>query len=309
MARRMNDDRESDQSPLRINAYVLVADPSYLRESIQAYYPHVDRIVLSYDRNATSWTGTPLPIQQCLAIIAELDVDGKCEHHPGEFGRPGFTPMSNETHQRQHALDRASAGADWVLQLDTDEVMLNPSVFFAMLRTADREGAAALDFPARWLYSRTASGRYLEVTRRFWQVAGSFPGPLAVRAGVRLQHARQTDAATYRVDFAPRNTDPWRRPDAHVDAVISAADSVLHFSWVRDEEAIRRKFGWSGHTRHMRPPRVYRQWMWRRRHPLLTTLTTPLRRRDAGRYRLARIPEPPGGVPIALTFTPAELTP
>lgn len=292
----------------RLHAYVLVADPSYLRESIQAYYPLVERIVLSYDENATSWTGTPLPVQQCLEILAEIDVDNKCEHHPGHFARTELAPFENETYQRQHALDRASVGADWVLQLDTDEVMLNPSAFLDMLRRADSHGADALDFPSRWLYTRTSPGRYLEVTRRFWQVAGSFPGPLAVRAGVRLRHARQTEAPVFRVDFATRSTDPWRSPNAPVDAVIPGEDAVLHFSWVRDPAAMRRKFEWSGHTRHMRPPRVYRRWVWRTKHPLLASLTTPLRRRDDGRYRLARIPEPPGGAPVVLTFTTAEST-
>lgn len=292
----------SRDAPRRINAYVLVADPSYLRESLEAYYPYVDRILLSYDRTSTSWTGTPLPVAQCLEIIAELDVDGKCVHAPGDFARTEHPPLVNDTFQRQAALDAASDGADWVLQLDTDEVMLRPDVFFDMLERADRAGAGGLDFPARWLYTRTGRGRYLEVTRRLWQSAASFPGPLAVRAGTVLRHARQADVELFRVDLAPRSTDPWRRADAPVHAVIARDSAVVHFSWVRNPEAIRRKFNWSGHTRVMTPPKVYRRWEWRTRHPLLTVLTTPLRRRDDGRYRLVRIPEPPGGPPIEISY-------
>lgn len=291
----------------RISAYVLLADPSYLKESIGAYYPYVDRIVLSYDRAATSWTGTPLPIDQCLRIVAELDVDGKCEHHAGDFGRAGFSAFDNETHQRQAALDEASVGADWVLQLDTDEVMLEPETFFAMLERAERAGAAGLDFPARWLYTRSRGGRYLEVTRRLWQSAAAYPGPLAVRSGTVLHHARQADIDLFRVDFAAQSTDPWRRADAPVHAVIPVSQAVAHFSWVRDPEVIRRKFAWSGHEAVMRPPKIYRRWVWRTKHPLLTALTTPLRRRDDGRYRLVRIPEPPGGMPIPVSFTADEL--
>lgn len=289
----------------RINAYVLLADPSYLRESITAYYPYVDRIVLSYDRNATSWTGTPLPIDQCLRIIEELDVDEKCVRAPGDFARLEHHPLDNDTFQRQAALDIASEGADWVLQLDTDEVMLDPRTFFDMLARAEQAGAAGLDYPARWLYTRIGPGRYLEVTRRYWQVAASFPGPLAVRAGTVLNHARQANVPLFRVDFAERNTDPWRSSDAVVHAVVPRASAVLHFSWVRDPEAIRRKFAWSGHTRVMRPPKVYRRWVWRTRHPMITALTTPLRRRDDGRYRLSRVPEPPGGAPIVIAFPDA----
>ncbi|GAA2858438.1 hypothetical protein [Microbacterium arabinogalactanolyticum] len=282
----------------RRTAYVLLADPSYLRESIGAYYDRVDRIVVSYDRSHTSWTGTPLPLQQCLRLISDLDRDSKMVLAPGDFARPGETGLANDTHQRQVALDQASEGSDWVLQLDTDEVMVSPDVFFDMLNRAESAGARGLDFPSRWLYTRTGPGRYLEVTRRFWGVAASYPGPLAVRAGTTLRHARQADIDLFRVDFAPRNTDPWRPPDAEVHAVITPDKGVLHFSWVREPDVIKRKFGWSGHSEHMQPPEVYRRWVWRTRHPLLTAVTTPLRRRDDGRYRLSRIPEPPGGEPI-----------
>ena len=47
---------------MRVTAYVLIADPNFLAASLGSYYRWVDRIVLSYDRTATSWTGTPLPV-------------------------------------------------------------------------------------------------------------------------------------------------------------------------------------------------------------------------------------------------------
>ncbi len=68
---------------MRVTAYVLVADPAFLRESIRAYYDRVERIVLSYDETSTSWTGTPLPVAECLRLIEEVDPDGKCVHAPG----------------------------------------------------------------------------------------------------------------------------------------------------------------------------------------------------------------------------------
>lgn len=281
-----------------VSAYVLLADPSYLAESLAAYYPHVDRIVLSYDARGLSWTGTPLPVEQCLAIARALDVEGKCVEAPGRFARPDVDPLDNDTHQRQAALDLASEGAQWVLQLDTDEVMLKPGRFFGALRNADAAGAGGLDFPARWLYSRVAPGRYLEQTDRLWRRVASYPGPLAVRAGTRLKLARQADVPLYRVDLRGRNTDPWHPADAPVHEVIAADEAVLHFSWVRRPDAIQRKFGWSGHTAEMKPPAVYRRWEWRTRHPLLTVATTPLRGRSRAWYRLAGVPEPPGGEPI-----------
>ena len=280
-----------------IAAYVLLADPSYLAASIGAYYPHVDRIVLSFDESSTSWTGTPLPVAQCLEIVRRLDVDGKCVPAPGRFARLDRDPLENDTHQRQAALDAASDGAEWVLQLDTDEVMLRPAAFFDALHRAERAGAGGLDYPARWLYTRPRPGLYLEQSTRLWGRAASYPGPLAVRAGTRLRLARQADVPLYRVDLRARNTDPWHPADAPVDHVVTADDAVAHFSWVRHPEVIRRKFGWSGHTDQMRPPQVYRRWAWRTRHPALTALTSPLRSQSGGWYRLSRIAEPPGGAP------------
>ncbi|WP_309127641.1 hypothetical protein [Microbacterium sp.] len=284
----------------RLTAYVLLADPSYLAQSVGAYYDHVDRIVVSFDRTHTSWTGTPLPVAQCLRIISAMDRNRKLVLAPGDFARHRHSGFDNETFQRQTALDQASEGADWVLQLDTDEVIASPPVFFDMLDRAALSGAGGLDFPSRWLYTRAGSGRYLEVTGRWWTRAASFPGPLAVRAGTRLRHARQAEAELFRVDFRRRNTDPWRPADAEVHAVVDPRDAVLHFSWVRDPAVIRRKFGWSGHSDSLRPPKIYRRWVWRTRHPYVTALTTPLRRRDDGRYRVSRVPEPPGGAPLQI---------
>lgn len=290
------------RTPLRISAYILVADPSYLRESLLSYYDHVDRVVLSYDETSTSWTGTPLPLAQCLRIVDEIDADAKCVHAPGRFARLEHSAMDNETHQRQAALDEASQDADWVLQLDSDEVLLSPDAFFDSLHEADRAGADGLDFPSRWLYARVGAGRYLEGSGRLWRRAASYPGPMAVRAGVRLRHARQADIELFRVDVAARSTDPWRPKNAPVHRAISAQHAIAHFSWVRDEAVIRRKFAWSGHVDDLRGPVPLRRWRHRTRHPLLTALFTPLRRGSDGWFRLARIPEPPGGVPIRVEF-------
>lgn len=277
---------------LRIAAYVLVGDPNFLGASIRSYYDYVDRIILSYDRTATSWTGTPLPVHECLSIIDAIDTDSKCVRAPGTYARLSEHPLDNDTYQRQQALDAASEGADWVLQLDTDEVMLDPERFLRSLRRADATGTAAMDYPSRWLYARTGSG-YLEASTRFWRPTASYPGPLAIRAGSRLTHCRQTDQPRYRVDLRTRNTDPASHHLTTVHEVVDSSAAVLHYSWVRDHETMRRKFGWSGHAADYSRPAVYVRWARRQRHPLVTTLTTPLRRQDW--FRL--VSDPAGSAP------------
>lgn len=277
----------------RISAYVLVADPNFLAESVQSYYGIVDKIVLSYDSTATSWTGTRLPLDACLETLASLDVEGKCVHAPGRYSDVSRQPFDNETAQRQAALDLAGENADWVLQLDTDEVLGNPVKFHTCLARADScEKAMGFDYPARWLYSRIRSELYLERCTRRWQVVASYPGPVAVRSGVTLRHARQADIDLFRVDFAPRNTDPWHPRNATVDEVVSPSDAIFHYSWVRSPGYIRRKFGWSGHSDDLTRPQVYRDWLWHSRHPLVTVSTAPISSRER-RFRLSRITEPP----------------
>lgn len=277
---------------MRLNAYIMLGDPAFLGPSVRSYYAIVERIVVSYDENATSWTGTPLPIERCLEILHELDTEGKCDYRPGHFAREGHDPLDNDTFQRQTALSQAEEGADWVLQLDTDEVMPQPDVFVEMVERADRAGAWALDFPARWLYTRVSPGRFLEASTRFWRLACSFPGPLAVRAGVPLRLARQTDYPLYRVDVRPWNTDPAAAPHTIVNEVISPDAAVLHYSWVRSQADIARKVGWSGHSEEWRHSGKYGQWLHSTRRPFTTVLKTPFAPLWR-HYRLSRVPDFP----------------
>ncbi|GAA4720083.1 hypothetical protein GCM10023216_06110 [Isoptericola chiayiensis] len=271
---------------MRANAYVLAADPHFLAASIRSYYDRVERIIVSYDRSSTSWTGTRLPVDQCLTIIKSVDVDGKCVLAPGDFWQPGEEPIANDTYQRQVALDQAGEGVDWVLQLDTDEVMVSPDTFFRMVERAEAVGADALEYPARWLYARVGDvpggGRYLEASTRFWRPAASFPGPLAIRPGVTLDCARQASTAvSYRVDIRPWHTDRVQGYQRLVHDVVGVDDAVVHYSWVRPDDQMRRKFGWSGHAATYSRPAVYQRWVERAQRPWRAVMATPFRRHPA----------------------------
>ncbi|GAA1469075.1 hypothetical protein [Microbacterium thalassium] len=284
---------------MRVSAYALLADPTFLRESIAAYYDHVDRIVVCFDRTSTSWTGTPLPVDVCREMVREIDVDGKCVELAGDFSDTARAPLENDTLQRQTALDAASDGADWVLQLDTDEVITDAPDFFASLALADQADADGLDYPSRRLYARISPGRYLEQCRRFGRVAASFPGPLALRPGAHLRLARQADVPLYRVDFDRRGTDPWQPRGVEVHRVIDPDRAVLHFSWVRTPDVILRKFAWSGHAPEIEGPAEYRAWLRRTRHPRIASVLSTFRSSDW--LRVAAIPEPPGGDPAEVS--------
>jgi hypothetical protein len=275
---------------MRINAYILAATPDWLQASVCTYYDRVDRIVVTYDRDSLGWNRKPLEVEQCLQILRELDCDAKMTFSPGHYAREGYTPFENQTFQRQQALDEASTDADWVLQLDTDEVLGCTHTFFSALKEADEAGAQGLYYPARWLYQHVGRNWFLERSSRFWRIAAGFPGPMAVRAGTQLRHARQCDGLRYRLDFRSVNTDYCSPRSTLVDCVITPHQGVIHYAWIRDPSQLGLKVANHGDFYNKMDPKLT-QWHWCGRHPLLATIFTPLMRRFRGRpmLRLARI--------------------
>lgn len=260
---------------MRINAYIMAADPAWMEASVLSYYNFVGKIIVSYDADGLSWSGTPLPIQECLERLRKIDSEKKFRYCPGNFCRSHCNPMDNDTYQRQSALDFAGVNADWVLQLDTDEVIADAPVFLDCLAEAEQAGFPAMEYPARWLYKGLGKGRYLERCSRFWRTAAGFPGPVAVKPGTLLRNARQCRAPLFRVDFQQQNTDPCHGADAPVHRVIKASQGIHHYSWIRSEEELIRKTSAWGHSQEDWDAEI-RYWKWAGRHPLIASLATPL---------------------------------
>ncbi|MDL9978268.1 hypothetical protein [Microbacterium candidum] len=278
---------ESPQARRRIHAYVLAADPWWLEDSVLSYYDIVDEIVVSYDETGRSWTGTPLPIEECLGRLRAIDSAQKMRFVPGAFYDPGRTALESDTAQRQAALAAASPGADWVVQLDTDEVLQDTTALLEAIDQAEAIGCEAIEFPARYLYTRTARGRFLETTRSFWRRRSGYPGPVVIRSGATLVHCRQSNLPILRVDIAASNTDPTHPRDAVVHRVVRADQAILHYSWVRDDAYMVRKAAWSGHSDTYQ--RMLSMWRWRTRHPVAAVLLG-WTRRDREWHRMTVLP-------------------
>jgi hypothetical protein len=211
----------------------------------------------------------------------------------GDFYWPDKTGGESDTAQRQFSLDAASEGADWVLQLDTDEVVANPTTFMSCLTMTQETQNGALHFPLRWLFCHVRDDLYLESCGRLWQIAATYPGPVVVKAGSKLHHCRQTMEPHFRVDFKKRNTDPAHAANARIDRVIEPSEGIWHFSLVRSEEFLLRKAEWSTHAKDFSWSPIVKQWQWSRRHPILATMATPFTRRHHVRQlRLTRVQVP-----------------
>ncbi|HEX4085252.1 MAG TPA: hypothetical protein VHY22_10100 [Chthoniobacteraceae bacterium] len=263
---------------MKLNAYILAADPAWIEASVLSYYDHVGRIIVSYDASGRGWTGAPIDIVQCLRRLRAIDRDGKMLFRPGHYARINHDPMENDTYQRQEALNEASAGADWVLQLDTDEVVADFPIFKDCLERAERAGREALNFPAIWLYNHLSGRRYLEGCARGWKRAAGYPGPLAVRAGSKLVHARRVETGHYHVDLGSKCSPVAVPNHIQVDRVIAARHAVYHFSFVRSEAWLRSKFASWGHARHRDWQAEVEKWLQAKQRPLRAVLMSQIER-------------------------------
>jgi len=276
---------------VKIAAYLLAGDPAWVTDSVLSYYDLVSRIVVAYDQDNRGWRGGELQVPEVLEKVRSIDHDHKVVELPGAFSNPERFVLDLDTEQRQAALDHASVGVDWVLQLDSDEVMASPGRCREGLRHADEAAADALDYPMRYFYQRTSRGRFLELSRRFWRPRANYPGPVAVRAGTRLRHCRQTATPLYRVDIRHRNTDPAHSPDVRVDEVVTPDEAIVHLWLVRTEEQMRRKTLVAGHADfYAAAEKDLERWRWTAEHPLLATLPTPVRHLPTRRMRITDSP-------------------
>ena len=145
--------RPSPSAPrrLRLGAYLLLGDPAFLEQSLRSLYSVTDRIVVVYDEDGLSWTRRPLPVEHCLSVVERVDRDNKVTPLPGNFHDTGLVPLEAETLERNAGIATLGGEVDWVVQIDTDEVLGNPARFVASVERADAAGRSALDYPARWL--------------------------------------------------------------------------------------------------------------------------------------------------------------
>ena len=266
------------ESFMRINAYIMLSEWRWVKASLASYYPFVERIVISYEENGRGFSGVPIDVERCLDSIKDCDPQKKFDFAPGSYYDANRDPMQSDTYQRQNALERAQNDADWVVQLDTDEVMCDAGEFFSCLQEADSKGFSALDYPARWFHYALGDFRYLERSARPWKLRATYPGPIAVRPNVELKVARQCDMPSFRVDFKSRSTD-FSQPAAPVHRVVRPDQAIFHYSRVRSEEEMRYKARSSSHSHDMNWDPVVEHWLWEGRNPHLAALVSVLPRR------------------------------
>ncbi|MCW2528984.1 MAG: hypothetical protein JWM76_3844, partial [Pseudonocardiales bacterium] len=220
---------------MRIGAYVLAADPTWLRSSLARYYDHLDVLVISVASDNRGWTGSPIEADRCLQIIEQFDSRCIARIDSGRWV-DRENPMRADTAQRNSAIAALGDDVDWVLQIDSDEVLPSFAALERILREADRRGIHAVEWPMRVLYRRLRHGKYLQVVRATGgQPHFEYPGPIAVRARTELIDARRV-AGTFVRPVIAGDVSSLQVSEGEADGEVRLPgllleEAILHNSW------------------------------------------------------------------------------
>ncbi len=242
---------------MRIKAYVLAADPAWIEHSVLSYYDIVDEIVVTYDQNFRGFTGVAIPVEECLERLMAIDRDKKMRLLGGDFCRDSeHEPMAREVYQRQTAMADIGDTADWILQIDTDEVVPNPSRLVSMLKYATDLGFTSIEWPMRLIFQNLPDGRFLEVCQTDGAGHFEYPGPIALRPGAQPAHGRRAHGSFLRATVSgDQQSLQISRPNEDGEERVEFCDpndAIIHFSWARTPEQMRLKLSTWAHSAGIR---------------------------------------------------------
>ena len=104
-------------------------DYKYLPPVIKSLYSIADEIILGLDQDRISWSRNPYEFDTAKfqSMTRELDPEGKIRVVEGDFHSRTY-PMDNDTYERNYLSLKCKKG-NWIIQIDSDEILLNPEEF------------------------------------------------------------------------------------------------------------------------------------------------------------------------------------
>ncbi len=230
---------------------MLAADPTWIYESIAAYYDFIDILVVSFDCNSKSWTGSDIPVDECRQKIREID--SRCiivDISDDYSGSPG-TPIQRDTSQRQACIDYLSTRVDWIIQIDTDELMPDIRPVLTEIQNIP-ENVDGIEWPMRVLYRQLSSNSYLGVSNLDSNPVYEYPGPIVVRKNVTLVDARRISTQVVRYSVIG-DTSSLQLKGCHIDGIqirstLDHSSAIVHNSWARSPKSVWRKVRSWGHN-------------------------------------------------------------
>jgi hypothetical protein len=196
--------------------------------AIRSYYDIADEIVLGLDRDRISWNNKPFSLDEdgFKRGLEAVDPLRKVKIVEADFHSQG-TALANDTFER-NALSIHCRPGNWVVQIDSDELVQNPAEFRAWM--LKRRGP--------WL----VLGRWTVVFKRFgddYLVVDKDGDWVSLATRLRGQYTGCRDTQEF------KRRSPIR---------------LLHFSWGRDEAGLKQKLESWTHANDFDTAAFFRLW-------------------------------------------------
>ncbi len=209
-------------------AMPIAYDYAYSYRSLEAAYEIADEVILGIDAKRLTWSGNSYEFddEAFREQVARIDKRKIVRIVEDDFHSDPH-PMQNDVRERRILSSRCKQG-NWIIQIDSDEIMLNAREFKNWLPKADNNS----DLQARWITVFKTFGDQCLVANE--------PNAM-ISVGTRIpgiyQYARVTGQAK------------------QVSNLI-----LLHYSWGRTREQLSQKLtNWS-HARDFDVPKFLSLW-------------------------------------------------
>ena len=204
-------------------------DWEFLQLSLPPIYDHVEEICLSVDAGHKSWNGNTFSFDDdgFNELVKKLDNKHKIQVLREPFFSPERTPIENENYQRRRMAE-VLGKADWTIQIDTDEIIIDPETFFSELEKYQGQ-KRAVNIHGIWinLIKQTSSGFIYSVLKT---------APLT------------TNKPEYN----------YGRTNGHFN--IYTNRFIVHITWARPEEEIKYKLLNWGHSHEFNGMSFFKIW-------------------------------------------------
>lgn len=202
--------------------YLAAYDYELLKQSLPTVYAEADKIVLSIDKDRTTFAGEPFTVAPSFFTwLKGFDTDNKISLYEDGFYVPGLNTMEAETCQR-NMLAKFMGEGGWHIQVDVDEYFPDFPKLISDLRSWEQKSKGTnLTFRAYWrsIFKITEQGYFLiDGSRENFALATNNP----VYERARYNHSNQN---------------------------VTLNHIVLHQSWGRTPEDLLKKLrNWSHNT-------------------------------------------------------------
>ena len=204
-------------------------------QAISRYYDIADQIILGIDIDRITWSGNKYKFDELAfdQFIKKIDAGGKISVIKKNFHLLQ-KPIDNDTSERRYLSEMCKDG-NWIVQIDADELMLNPQEF----KTYLDENEEALDgcaLKAHWItvFKAFDDGKFLVI-----DADGATDGKIFV--GTKTKNAYTMC----------RDTN---------ETAIQTPLRLLHVSWGRTRDELQQKLENWGHSRDFNTKAYLEMW-------------------------------------------------